>query len=103
MYDLQILIINQLTYSSQHLKKPNQLLPKSPIPITFHLQQMLRLITKNLSQKVSHRLLTHLPHQPYHMSYIMDSKHDDKFVKIDRRAFHLYKDFILKVNRDKFN
>ncbi len=47
--------------------------------------------------------LTHIPSYQYHMSYLMDSKYDDKFVKIDRRAFHLYKDFILKVNKDNFN
>ena len=35
------------------------------------------------------------PKYSYHMSYLMDSKHDDRFVKIDRRAFHLYKDSII--------
>ncbi len=37
------------------------------------------------------------------MSYLMDSKHDDRFVKIDRRAFHLYKDSILLFPNNKFN
>jgi hypothetical protein len=33
----------------------------------------------------------------------MDSKHDDKYVKIDRRAFHLYRDSVIKLNKDNFN
>lgn len=39
----------------------------------------------------------------YHMSYLMDSKHDDRFVKIDRRAFHLYKDSLLNFPNQQFN
>ena len=61
---------------------------------------MLRPLTRPLTFT---KHLTYLPSYPYHMSYLMDSKHDDRFVKIDRRAFHLYKDSILKLNRDKFN
>jgi hypothetical protein len=48
-------------------------------------------------------LYTYRPAYNYHMSYLMDSKHDDKYVKIDRRAFHLYKDSLIKVNKDHFN
>jgi hypothetical protein len=43
------------------------------------------------------------PAYEYHMSYLMDSKHDDKYVKIDRRAFHLYRDSVIKLNKDNFN
>ena len=39
----------------------------------------------------------------YHMSYLMDSKHDDRYVKIDRRAFHLYKDSLLNFPQQPFN
>ena len=43
------------------------------------------------------------PAYEYHMSYLMDSKHDDKYVKIDRRAFHLYRDSVIKLSKDNFN
>ena len=41
----------------------------------------------------------------YHMSYLMDSKYDDRFVKIDKRAFTLYKQAIIssqKFHEKKF-
>lgn len=49
--------------------------------------------TRNYTQTSS--LLTTNIVFNYHMSYLMDSKHDDRFVKIDRRAFHLYRDSLL--------
>ncbi len=37
------------------------------------------------------------------MSYLMDSKYDDRYVKIDKRAFHLYKDAIINLDKNNFN
>jgi len=53
-------------------------------------------INNTISSPITNTLkLTYQPIYHYHMSYLMDSKNDDKFVKIDRRAFHLYRDSIL--------